>query len=52
MSDFVKAMIRAGGGIREPGVDSNAMDSNLVQSILGSLGFDIGLFAESWFSKA
>jgi len=53
-SEYVKGMIRACGGIRDPGVDSNAimLDSNLVQSVLGSLGFDIGLFAESWFSKA
>jgi len=49
---YINQMIRAGGGIRESDADMHAMDSNLVQAMLGLLGFDIGAFAESWFSKA
>ena len=49
---YINQMIRAGGGIREFDADMHAMDSNLVQAMLGLSGFDIGVFAESWFSKA
>lgn len=51
VSGFVRDMIRAGGGMKEPRADGNAIGSNLVQAMLGLLGFDIGAFAESWFSK-
>jgi hypothetical protein len=52
VSEFVTELIRAGGGITKPGAVRDATDSNLVQVMLGLLGFDIGAFAESWFSKA
>jgi hypothetical protein len=52
VSEFVKEGVRAGMGIEKPGADRNAMDSNLVQVMLGLLGFDIGAFTESWFSEA
>ncbi|OAX33251.1 hypothetical protein K503DRAFT_775812 [Rhizopogon vinicolor AM-OR11-026] len=45
--ELVKNMVRAGGGIMNG--DGNAMDSNLVQVMLGLLGFNVGEFAESWF---
>ena len=49
---YINQMIMAGGEIRESGTDRHAMDSNLVQAMLGLLGFDIGAVAESWFLKA
>jgi len=52
VSEFAKTTVREGWGIREPGVDENAMESNLVQFMLGLFGFDVGAFAECWFSKA
>ena len=51
--EMVKHAIWAGVGIRGAGADENAgMGFNLVQAMLGIFGFDIGAFAESWFSKA
>jgi len=52
LSEYVENAIRAGGTMKEAGADDNAMDSNLVQAALGLLGFNIGTFAESWFSEA
>ncbi|OAX35914.1 hypothetical protein K503DRAFT_773019 [Rhizopogon vinicolor AM-OR11-026] len=45
---FVENVVRAGGEIMKPG-DGNAMDSNLVQAMLGLLGFNIGEFVKPWF---
>ena len=53
MPQMVKHAIWAGVGIRGAGADENSgMGFNLVQAMLGIFGFDIGAFAESWFSKA
>jgi hypothetical protein len=51
-SGLVKNIVRAGGGTSNPGVDASAMDSNLVQAVLGMLGFDVGALVKSWFSEA
>ena len=46
---FVEDMVRAGGGMGKSGMGGSAMGPNLVQIMVGLLGFDIGEFAESWF---
>ena len=48
---YVQDMIRAGGGTGSK-TDGDAMDSNLVQAMLGLLGFDFGAIAASWFSES
>jgi len=51
VTKFVNDAFKAGGGVKESGADRTTMNSNLVQATLGLLGFDVGAFAESWFSN-
>jgi len=52
VSGLVTNIVKAGGGVPNSGMDTSAMDSNLVQVVLGLLGFDIGTLVKSWFSEA